>query len=677
MPSIARVLIPVMFAASLSGALVARAEGGNAEQAKLKTVHALAERSTTEALTLLQSLQAALRDDAPYALRQQLLRTEVDLRTDAGQMDEAYAAERKSLALAIAHNDRPATVRARLGEVRQLLDKNRLDAAQAAMDRILAGLPADLPVTVKAAVESVQGDIANNKGKFDAALAAFLRALQLLQGVPDAGAQRAALLGRIAQIHINTDNPRKAVETTRLGLAESGLSAAAAGPLEYTEGMALIRLDRGAEGIDALQRALAAARGAGLVRLEATVRGNIADYYLRQHDYARAEREARLAMAASGKANDANLAMMASANLGFALMGQGRMAEGATYTDAVIAEMRQAGIDADLEAMLDEKGRALERAGLYKSALAVVREQQQVQQGTARIARDQAIARLQEEFDASRRSQKIALLERENHLKDAELGSRRMAQLATTFAAVLTVLAGTAIFLLYRRTARNNAHLQQLNAQLEFHSTRDALTGLLNRRSFLDRMQARAGHGEDDRRAGPEQGVDCFVLLDIDHFKSINDTWGHGVGDAVLVDVARRLASAVRDTDMVLRWGGEEFLVFAPAIDPARIAGMVKRVLEAIGSAPVAAGASTVPVSVTAGVVALPFAGAADSRADWQAAIRIADWALYQGKAQGRNQARIVTHLAAPVATVLTALDGTAGAAPVDGMIGMERVDGP
>jgi diguanylate cyclase (GGDEF)-like protein len=524
------------------------------------------------------------------------------------------------------------------------------------------------------AIRIVQGDIFNNKGRFDKALAAYLQAMQLLQGAPDAGDQRALLHARIAQVYVNSDHPEKAVASTQQGLAESGVPTATMGSLHLTRGLALIRVDRNEDGLAAFQRALATARQARLAGLEAAVRGNLADFFLRQKDYPRAEIEARQALVASGKVKDQGLAMMAKANLGFALMGQGRIAAGTPYIDEVIAQLRESGATADLEAMLDEKGRMLEQAGQYMAALATVRQQQTLQLDSGRTGRDRAIAALQEQFDANERTRKIALLQRENQLKDAELGSRRTAQIATTFAAVLTVLAGAAVFVLYRRTARSNAQLKQLNTQLEFHSTRDSLTGLHNRRSFLDRMRTRAEHGKDDRRANAAQGVDCFLLLDIDHFKTINDRWGHGVGDAVLVETARRLLGAVRDTDMVLRWGGEEFMVYAPGTDTEHVATLVKRVLDSVGSGPVDAPAGKVPVTVTAGVAWLPFAGVADGRTDWQGAVRLADWALYQGKAQGRNQARIVTRLAGTAGDVMAALDGHG---PAEGSIELARVDGP
>jgi len=427
----------------------------------------------------------------------------------------------------------------------------------------------------------------------------------------------------------------------------------------------------------AFDKALATAVRAGLLGMEAAIRGNIADYYLIHREYVHAEQEARRALVASDKVSDRNLIQMARANLGFALMGQGRIAEGTPYVDGVIAQMRKEKTTADLEAMLDEKGRMLERAGQYEHALEIVREQQSLQQQSARVARDRAIAALQEEFDAHQRSQQIVLLQRENKLKDAELSNRRTVQFATTFAAVLTVLAGAVVYVMYRRAARSNAQLKELNVQLEFRSTHDALTGLHNRRSLTNRMTCRNGTGRDDRRHNGRDGVDCFVLMDIDHFKSINDRWGHGAGDAVLVDVARRLAAAVRDTDMVVRWGGEEFLVYAPAMDPGSIAGMAGRILETVGTAPVDAGGCRIPVTLTAGVVAVPFV--AGDAFDWRCAMRLADWALYQGKAQGRNQARIVTRLCASAATVMAALerDGDGDGAAVGALLALDCLHGP
>ena len=674
MPRLPR-LSSLLLLAALSAGTPAHAAAPDAAKVRteLQAIQSLAERSTDAALLRLEALQASVPETAPYALRQELLRAEVWIKEDAGQLEQSYAAERKAYRLALAYKDHAGVTRARLGEVRQLLDRNQTEQAQAVLDDIRAGAPADAPAGVRAMVDSIQGDVHNARSHFDKALASYLSALELLQGDREAGEHRTSLYGRIAQVYVNSDHAEKAVATTRQGLAEPGITPRASASLWLTAGIAMIRLDRGREGIAAFQQALSLAGQAGLDGMEASIRGNIADYYLRQHDYPRAELEARKALAVSLRVKDDNLVLMAKANLGFGLMGQGMTDEALPLVDAVIAQLRKAGAVADVEAMLDEKGRMQEAAGQYRLALATVREQQALQLSSARSARDRAIAGLQEEFDASQRTRQIAMLKRENELKDAELDSRQRAQLATGFAAVLTVLASAVVFLLYRRAARSNAQLQQLNRQLEYHSMRDPLTGLHNRRAFLEKLQAQTG-ARAERRAAAPSGVDCFVLMDIDHFKSINDRWGHAVGDAVLVEVAKRLGAAVRDSDMVLRWGGEEFLVYAPGTDPAHVAVLARRILDAIGTGPVDARTCMVPVTVTAGVVPLPPGG---DGADWQDAIRLADWALYQGKAQGRNQARIVERLGAPASAVLAAIDGAAGEASPGAMMDVACVPGP
>ena len=671
-------LVALLLAASAASGVAAAAQPVDVRAETLR-IQRLAEDAPRQALERLETVRRMLGPGASYANRQTLLHMESWLREDLGQLEASYALERASLQLARGHGDAAGAALATLGAVREMIDAHRLDDAQALLDKTVAQAPKNVSLAFKVGAERTQGDILNLRARFDGALAAYLRGLRLLQGVPGESGRRAALYGRIAQVYINADNPAKAIDSADLGLAERNIALRPLASLQFTRAMALVRLERDSEGIAAYDKALATAMRAGLLGMEAAIRGNISDYYLIHHDYVRAEQEARKASIVSDEVNDQNLIQMARANLGFALMGQGRVAEGLPWVDGVIAQMRKAKLTGDLEAMLDEKGRMLERAGQYQQALAIVREQQSLQQQSARVARDRAIAALQEEFDAHRRSQQIVLLQRENKIKDAELNNRRTVQFATTFAAVLTVLAGAVVYVMYRRAAAGNARLQELNAQLEFRSTHDALTGLHNRRSLTTRMGGRAGDGRPDRRntvrgeAG--DGVDCFVLMDVDHFKSINDRWGHGTGDAVLVEVARRLATAVRDTDMVVRWGGEEFMIYAPAMDPGSVADMAGRILEAVGSKPVDGGSCPIPVTLTAGIVALrPLAGDAF---DWQCAVRLADWALYQGKARGRNQARIVTRLCAAAATVMAALENDADGAAAGALLAVDCVHGP
>ena len=327
-----------LFCASLWAAPVGQQEA----QAELRAIRALSETSAQQALERLVALQAAVGKDAPYALRRELLRTEVWLREDAGQLDQVYRADREALALALANHDRPGAVLARLGLVKQLVDENRANEAHEELERILKDMPRDAPRELKVTVAQVQGDVLNARGQYDKAIAAFLGSLKLQQDRPDADAaeSRAYLQSRIAKVYINADNAGKALETARLGLREPGLPPRTTGSLQFLQGMALLRLDRPAEALAGFRHALATAERGGLAGLEAEVRGNIADYYLRRRDYASAEHEARLALAASQRVNNENLTLMAKANLGFALFGQRRIAEGTPWIDGVIEDLR-------------------------------------------------------------------------------------------------------------------------------------------------------------------------------------------------------------------------------------------------------------------------------------------------------------------------------------------------
>jgi two-component system cell cycle response regulator len=158
-------------------------------------------------------------------------------------------------------------------------------------------------------------------------------------------------------------------------------------------------------------------------------------------------------------------------------------------------------------------------------------------------------------------------------------------------------------------------------------ATTDALTGMLNRRAFLEIVERE--RLRSDRHGFPFS----LMLLDLDHFKTVNDTRGHSAGDAVLRGVATVLNTVARKTDVVARWGGEEFVVALPQTREAgaRIAG--ERVRRAVAEAvhPVPDGEA---ICVTASV------GISSADAPWnpQTLILAADAAMYAAKARGRNR---------------------------------------
>jgi diguanylate cyclase (GGDEF)-like protein/PAS domain S-box-containing protein len=162
--------------------------------------------------------------------------------------------------------------------------------------------------------------------------------------------------------------------------------------------------------------------------------------------------------------------------------------------------------------------------------------------------------------------------------------------------------------------------------RLEWLSSVDSLTGLLNRRHFSDLFHGRKASG--DSRA-------AIVLVDVDSFKGVNDVHGHSTGDAVLCEVARRLQAATRGSDLIARWGGEEFCVLlADVQDDADLEERAERLRLAVTTTPIVV-AATPPITVT---VSVGIARAGRSTDDLFSS---ADLALYAAKRAGRNRTRI------------------------------------
>jgi two-component system cell cycle response regulator len=171
------------------------------------------------------------------------------------------------------------------------------------------------------------------------------------------------------------------------------------------------------------------------------------------------------------------------------------------------------------------------------------------------------------------------------------------------------------------------------NARLEQLAQTDPLTQLLNRRALTERITA-----EMERALRYDASL-ALLLLDLDHFKAVNDTYGHLVGDDVLRDVAALLTRTLRASDLAARYGGEEFLVLLPETDEAGAEAFAERIREAIEAFPFGARSGQPPLRLTAsvGVAAFP-AARIESVEDLVAR---ADAALYRAKADGRNRVRL------------------------------------
>jgi diguanylate cyclase (GGDEF)-like protein len=192
----------------------------------------------------------------------------------------------------------------------------------------------------------------------------------------------------------------------------------------------------------------------------------------------------------------------------------------------------------------------------------------------------------------------------------------------------------------------HSLELQRKNLELQEISFTDVLTGVWNRRYLEEILAAEAGQvlrnyqrarGSDIRKMDHRDLV--FIMVDMDFFKEVNDLHGHPAGDRLLALVARRLSTVVRKSDVLVRWGGEEFLIMSRSTDPSGTPAFCSRLLEMISSQPFDLGHGIiVRKTCSVGWAAFPWSRNAFEALCAEECIALADAALYQAKALGRNQ---------------------------------------
>lgn len=181
-------------------------------------------------------------------------------------------------------------------------------------------------------------------------------------------------------------------------------------------------------------------------------------------------------------------------------------------------------------------------------------------------------------------------------------------------------------------------NLVEAREQMHYKATHDPLTALLNRGMIVDLLV------RELIRARREKTCTVVILGDVDHFKAVNDTYGHPVGDEVLRELSRRLLGSVRSYDFVGRYGGEEFLVVLNNCNPANAMSRAEQIRQAVGQTPVTTAKGPLPITMSLGVLAS--LGGEPKLVD--EILSDVDHALYEAKGAGRNCCR---QAGAPVLT--------------------------
>lgn len=183
------------------------------------------------------------------------------------------------------------------------------------------------------------------------------------------------------------------------------------------------------------------------------------------------------------------------------------------------------------------------------------------------------------------------------------------------------------LFILYFLVWKLVSRLQESQKQLKQLSVTDELTGLRNRRYIMERLE---DEFQRARRSGKPMGL---IMLDLDHFKQINDLHGHQFGDLVLKAVASRMRSSIREYDLIGRVGGEEFFIVSPEAEVEETCGIAERIRELIREEAISDGKKEVTVTISAGVTMLK-----EHDRDIDVLFSRADSALYRAKQQGRDR---------------------------------------
>jgi diguanylate cyclase (GGDEF)-like protein/PAS domain S-box-containing protein len=194
------------------------------------------------------------------------------------------------------------------------------------------------------------------------------------------------------------------------------------------------------------------------------------------------------------------------------------------------------------------------------------------------------------------------------------------------------VLVGDSMTGVVHATVVDISDRKRAEEQIEFHAYHDVLTQLPNRKLFTDRLRHALTHA---KRSGKTVAV---MFIDLDHFKSINDTLGHTAGDELLLEMAQRLRNCVREDDTVARLGGDEFtIILSDLRHPEDALAVAQKILDTVQK-PVAIGATPVSTSASIGIALYP-----DDGGDAEALLRNADSAMYRAKEAGRNTYQLCT----------------------------------
>ena len=506
---------------------------------------------------------------------------------------------------------------------------NRVDEAepvvQAALDRV-----AD-----KAPGTKLHGDllkstaaIATNTGRVEQALDLLHRAFDIYKDIDDRRSQ-AIVLHLIGSIYYEARDYERVLRYYEESRETYPEDLALVLSSHNNRGNALSDLGRHQEAEQEFGLALAAAREMESPLLEARILTNVASSQYRQGQNGKAEQTALrgLRIARGDEADAAEWAPFLWGVRAQAAMGSGKLADARRFIERTFdgVDLAQSPMPfrdyhesaAQLYAALGEHDRA------YAHLLAFKR----LDDNGREVAASTNSALLSARFDDANRELRISRLEADEIQREMEL---TRSQTMLTYLGIVLVMAALligAMFLIIRNVRQKRREIAEANRKLHHTARHDGLTGLPNRAHF----RTIANEALEGARNGSREAA--ILIIDLDRFKTVNDTLGHNVGDKLLCHVARRLEHVSQDYATPVRLGGDEFAAIVPDIeDEERLANYATAIIAAL-CRKFRIDDATVNIGATVGAATTP-----PDAADVEALTRCADLALYAGKKDGRGR---------------------------------------
>ncbi len=606
------------------------AAAGTALDGKLAQIREINKYVPERALPMLLAIETEGRA-APLLERIEFLNQLSQAYDSLGKIVEANAAADELIAIGRKHNNNIALAKGLLRKGYMEFRQQRMAESHRLVWEAekIAQTTDDIELRVRAGISS--GESFAEDGNFPLALARLQAAAALARQHRDP-TQIVMSLNALIRLYGQMREPERGFEALdeAFAAAQRTNSPGRMATLKRAEYGLAIDSGQHKRALKALLDGLAIERRIGAHSMAAYTLVNLSDFYLKQQSFRQAIKYAEQAVAAAQALNNMEVEATARLNLGQAYLATGRLQDGKRHIEAGIAAYEGLGDKPELQVSLVEYGQALERAGDLPGALRAYHRERKISNELFEKQRQRAVLDLQEKYETEKKQRQIELLRTENEV-------HRLEQRVWWLLAAVFALASAVVGLLYRKVRQANAKLYEKNKELKQQSVRDPLTGLYNRRHFLEYMRGMPqpeAHGDD---AAPEQ-CGALFLLDVDHFKHINDTWGHAAGDAVLTAISASLGEILRETDMIVRWGGEEFLAFLPSIPRKGLDEVAQRILAGISAVRINHGGHTLTVNVSIGFAPFPLC-CGGQVLPWERAVNMVDMALYLAKAHGRNRA--------------------------------------